>query len=483
MGLSSAMSIASSGLMTLARTAEVVSNNVANAATEGYSRQDVALSPQMTGQYSNGVRIDAITRAENLATTTARRVSQADLGAAQTSADAMAQLADLLGLPGETDALASRLVAFEDALRGASAAPDSTALQGNVLSRANDLSAKLNDISAHTRAVRGAADTSIMQQVQTVNESLKQIETINAQIRMVSHGNDLAELEDARQRLMDRINTIVPIRQLQRDGGDIAIYTKNGAALLDGSARQIEFNPHPIITEDMTLAGGALSGLSIAGRPLSVGTGTGQMDGGTLGATFHTRDTVAVAFGARIDAIAQDVIARFQDPALDASRAPGDPGLFTDAGGAMGAGLGLAGRIGVNAAVDPVQGGAVWRLRDGLGAATPGVSGDAGLFVDMLGAMATQRTPPVGSGLTGAFAAADMAGALSADHQASARRADETAAFRSGQFDQLRTRELALTAVDTDREMQSLMVIEQAYAANARVINTLDILMKTLLDI
>ena len=42
--------------------------------------------------------------------------------------------------------------------------------------------------------------------------------------------------------------------------------------------------------------------------------------------------------------------------------------------------MGLSQRLRLNAAVDPAQGGALWRLRDGLGAAVPGVAGNSALL-------------------------------------------------------------------------------------------------------
>ena len=51
------------------------------------------------------------------------------------------------------------------------------------------------------------------------------------------------------------------------------------------------------------------------------------------------------------------------------------------------------------------------------------------------------------------------------------------------------TRQAAMTelqladGVDTDAEMQDLLVIEQAYAANARVIQTIDSLIQTLIGL
>jgi flagellar hook-associated protein 1 FlgK len=37
--------------------------------------------------------------------------------------------------------------------------------------------------------------------------------------------------------------------------------------------------------------------------------------------------------------------------------------------------------------------------------------------------------------------------------------------------------------VDTDAEMQTLLLIEQSYAANAKVVETVDFLIRTLMEI
>ncbi|MEX0969317.1 MAG: flagellar hook-associated protein FlgK [Paracoccaceae bacterium] len=485
MGLSSALSIANSGLATVSRAAELVSNNVANATVESYARKELALSPQTVGGQSAGVRVDGVLRAENAQVTAARRQSAAEHGAALTEGEGRARLSALLGLPGAADALASHMVAFEDALRAAGNAPDSTSLLANVAQRAGDIANNLNGISTQTSAVRVAADRSIAQQVETVNSSLKQIESINAQIRMRANSGDVTGLEDERQRLIDQISAIIPIRQLRRDGGDVALYTRNGAQLLDGSAKELGFTSTPTITHDMTLASGALAGLTLNGRPVSVGTGSGQMDGGSLGAAFALRDVIAPAFNAQIDAVARDLAERFESPLLDPTRAPGDPGLFTDAGAPSSPinELGLAGRLQLNALADPSQGGATWRLRDGLGAALPGPAGTSTLLTASLAALAAPRAAPTGAGVTHMLGAADLAGEIAAHNYAANQRADQKTAFLGGQFDALRNRELAETAVDTDREMQHLLVIEQAYAANARVISTVDKLLRTLLEI
>ncbi|EKD61531.1 MAG: Flagellar hook-associated protein FlgK, partial [uncultured bacterium] len=117
---------------------------------------------------------------------------------------------------------------------------------------------------------------------------------------------------------------------------------------------------------------------------------------------------------------------------------------------------------------------------DGLGATVPGAVGNAQLLKDMQSSLLAQRIPASGGFSNGArsFAilSADMVSGV-----ASARvSAEGEASYASARLDTLRSMELE-DGVDTDQEMQSLMLIEQAYAANAKVMTTIDDMIQTLL--
>jgi flagellar hook-associated protein 1 len=171
---------------------------------------------------------------------------------------------------------------------------------------------------------------------------------------------------------VDSIASIVPIREVARDRNQIALFTAGGVPLLDGEASVIDFTPTRLITPDMTQDSGGLSGITINGRAHDTAGVNSPIVGGTLGALFAVRDDLAVSAQGKLDALARDLVQRFSDPAVDTTLATDAPGLFTDGGAAFAPEdeTGLAGRLQMNAAADPQQGGALFRLRDGLGAAT-----------------------------------------------------------------------------------------------------------------
>ena len=485
MSISAAISNAYSGLSSVSRMAETVSNNISNAMNENYARREVIAGQRVLGGQGMGVTVSSIDRAMDQLATASRRSRGAEWGNANVLSQANARLASAMGVPGDAGALGSRMLAFDNALRSAADNPASAPAREQVLREAGSLLGTVKSISTQTMAVRMDADAQIATQVRDVNVALKKIEAVNMEIRLRQGSGNTAALEDVRKQLIDEVSSLIPIKQISREGGVVALYSEGGAALIDGKASELGFTATPVITPDMTLASGALSGLTINGRPMSIGTGSGQLEGGTLAAAFNVRDVLTPEFNARIDAVALDILERFQNPTTDPSLTAGDAGLFTDTGAAFVAGneLALAQRLEINAAVDPAQGGDLWRLRDGINAVAQGPAGDDSQLRRMVDAMAADRTPSAATGMISLSSATELAEGITALVAAQASRAESTSAYNAGQFDILRQNELSITGVDTDYEMQQLLMIEQAYAANARVISTADQLMQTLLEI
>src|SRR5690606_30903441 len=86
-----------------------------------------------------------------------------------------------------------------------------------------------------------------------------------------------------------------------------------------------------------------------------------------------------------------DLIARFRDLMPPAALDGAGDGIFVDA--APGVLTGLAGRLSLNAAVDPAQHGEAWRLRAGLEAAAPGPEGFGTWLQGLADAMVEPRAP------------------------------------------------------------------------------------------
>ncbi|MGG7567136.1 flagellar hook-associated protein FlgK [Rhodovulum sp. DZ06] len=486
MSITSALHNAYSGLTASSRAAEVISNNVANSMTEGYTRKSLVLGAANLEGIGAGVRVEGMQRAADPRATADRRRLEAENGEAGVVAAARARAADAWGAPGSSTSLAARASGFEIALRDLADSPESASLQSRVAGAARELTRTINNISTETARIRVDADATIARQVNIVNSSLKQIEQINREIQIRSaSGGDLTALEDERQRLVDQVSSLIPIKTYPRGGGQIAVYGKGGGALVDGKSYELGFQPTGVITQDMTVESGALSGLTLNGETIEIGRGGGLLDGGALSASFTVRDVIGVEEGARIDAYAADLISRFQDPAADPTLAPGDPGLFTVGSLALDplSPEGAARQISLNAAVDPAEGGLAWRIRDGVNAVSEGPTGDDSILRSMLDALTDTRTAPADAGVGGDYSSSNLAAELAATVAESNAAATDMRNSRTAQLEVAATAEAALIGVDTDQELAELLLVEQAYAANARVLQTVDTLIQRLLEI
>jgi flagellar hook-associated protein 1 FlgK len=481
MSITSALSNAFTGLSAASRTAEVISNNVANSMTEGYSRKTVDLAARSVAGNGAGVRVAGMQRAADPQATADRRQLDAQAGEAGVLSGARDRLSAIWGTPGTATSLPSRASAMEIALRDLADSPESTSLQSRAVSASRDLTRTVQSISTETARVRVDADASIARQVNIVNSSLREIEQLNREIQVRSaSGGDLTSLEDQRQQLIDQVSSLIPIKTYPRGGNQVAVYAKGGGALLDGKAFELGFTPTGVITQDMTIGSGALSGITLNGVDVEIGQGGGLLDGGALTANFEVRDVIAPAEGARIDAYAVDLVTRFQDSAVDTTLAPGDPGLFT-IGGLVADPLapeGAASLLTLNAAVDPAQGGDAWRLRDGMNAATEGAAGNDVILRNFLSALSDPRAPSADAGVGGLYGSSALAAELSSIAASGASQAQAALEARETQLELATTTEMAAMGVDTDQELAHLLLVEQAYAANARVLETVDTLLK-----
>lgn len=478
MTISGALSNALSGLNASSRMADIISTNLANVLTEGYAPREISLQSQRDGR---GVAVAGVIRHVDTALLGDRRLADSARAGAQTRVTFAASLERAIGVVDDVGSLSARLTDFEATLITAAARPEEPSRLQAVVDAATGLTGRINEIAGDIETLRSQADAAIARTVGDLNAGLQQVVTLNSRITAAgASGRGTEALQDERQRVIDRLAEIVPLRQLPRAHGAVALMTTGGVVLLDGRAVAVEFDAVPVVAAHMTQDNGLLSGLSVADQPVSSDE-AGPLGGGRLSALFDNRDRAGPEALAALDEIARVIVESVAQTGLDPTLAPGAPGLFTDAGAALSPAqmVGLSGRIAVNAAVDPGAGGALSRLRDGLGAVSAGPPGQAGLLQRLSTALDTPTgtaSDPVARTIAGHVAA--FAGQVAQARLA----AEETASFATGQASELRALELE-SGVDSDAELQRLLFVEQSFAANARMIQTIDDMMQTLLRI
>ncbi len=225
--MSDLLSIASSGVSTYQRALGVVSNNIANAATEGYSRQDVSMESSPTRSngrvyLGTGVMVQGIRRQYDAFVESNLRNSNSDLQSQQPMVDYTNRIVDVMG--GETSGLAGALDQFFASVRSLSADPASTVLRSSFLRDADGLAGRFNQLSAQLDLVDSETQDSVRSNIKQMNALAGQLASVNQQL---AKNRDLLrqppELLDQRDQLLLSLSKFVKINTGFADNGMVDV--------------------------------------------------------------------------------------------------------------------------------------------------------------------------------------------------------------------------------------------------------------------
>lgn len=473
MSLGLATNTAMSGLRMTALGTRLVAENLANADTEGYGVRKL-----VPGNLMVDARDVPVQRMVNPVLLGATRSADGVRLYSETRHASLTTLERAFGVPGDPGALSTHVAALEASLRQAVSLPDSDAALQSVAQNAAQLAAKFNATERQIQTVRQHADDAAAADIDRLNEGLGKVVSLNIEIQRQSLlGGNTHGLMDERQRVTSEIARIIPISEIPRDNGRIMLLAANGQVLADLTHAEFGFTPSAGIAATDTQTNGAVSTVSLDGRALS--NDSDILSSGRLGASLAVRDELAPDAQDRLDMLARDLLARFSG--ADASLAPNELGLFTLDGTTTlpATTTGLAGRLQVSEQIDPQSGDGLWRLRSGLNSATPGPTLDPTNLSALLDALEADTSLQPGAPALGyGDHVASQVSSLS-----TTRLAEENAVAFTGAQHAALQEDLAAQGVDTDGQMQNLLTLERAYAANARVLSAIDQMMRDLLEI
>ncbi len=434
--------IASTGLDSIGRQLAIVSQNVANASTPGYSRQRQEISAEQAGGAGIGVRVGLTVRTVDVALQTQGFAASAQASGRQITSDALTALDAVSGQPGGGADLPALLGSLRDAFSTLSGDPSNATQQGLVVDQAAALARGVNQLGHAAGRVRQAAQDSAVADVGVANEALRTVGVLSAQIRQAtSRGDSTAQLEDQRDAALTQVADITGARIFHQPNGDVLAIAGGLALPQDASTGPFSLAPATVAT-----AGGpAAPRLFVSGLDATVQFATQAT--GQIGAHLALRDVVLPGVQAQVDGFAQTLATGFQARGLT---------LFADGSGTVPAvTAGFSEAIGVSAAVRAAPS----QVRDGAGPAGP--AGATGLITALLsGPLAT------GPGTLASAATELVAGVASQATQAASRLKTDQGVATS-----LATKLASTTGVSVDAELADLVKLQAAYTANARVLS------------
>jgi flagellar hook-associated protein 1 FlgK len=498
MSLSTAFNVISSSLAANAAQTAVVSNNIANVNTPGYSRE---IGNVVTNSYG-GSDVASITREANAALLEQVSTSTSQAAAQQAISDGLTRLAQTVDDSSSTSSTSganqngaspsAMLANLQSALTTYADSPSSSSAADAVVSAASDLASSLNSASATVQQVRETADQNMASSVGTINSLLNQFTSANnAVVTGLQTGANVSSAEDTRDSIVTQLAQQIGVSTTVAANGSESIYTDSGVTLFQDTPRTVSFTPTP------TLVDGANGGVvTVGGVPVTGANSPMPIQSGALAGYAAIRDTLAPEYQAQLDQVAGGLINAFGEGDQSASPTlPSLPGLFTTPGEtslpSMLATTGLAAAIEINPNVDPSQGGNPNLLRDG-GISDPGnpaytynptgAASYTGRIQDLIGQISATRSFDPSAGLDSSASLTDYANASVSWVQAQNQQASDASSYQNAVATQATSALSNATGVNLDAEMTNMLNLENSYASTAKLLTTVTSMFTALLQ-
>lgn len=482
MSIAVSLSNAKAGLSANSTLLSAGAQNVANAQVDGYVRRD-----GMTTNASGTARADITRGVIDPYIQRDLRWANSETAAANMRTDALNDIAQSVGAIDGSYTPSEALTGLETALVALEANPSSSTAQQSAVNAAKSLVDTFASASTAIADARARAHAGLEADINSANQLIADIDGLNSQIVAADGlGRDASALRDQRDAAVNALSELLPVSTNERANGEMVIAIRGGPTLLDGYARSLEFDA-AVVPAGAGAGYPTYPGIAIDDpNAPAAATDLSRLTEGRIGGAVQARDVDLVQAERQLDALARGTILAFQnaDASVVAAGA-GTPGLFTDAGTAIdpliASDLGLAGRMAINPAIDPDQGGTTRLMRDGLASPAPGASKDATQIRDFIGAFSATTTFPADANLSIATTlsgfAAEASDALVVARSEAANRAEVKSAVAAT----LQTERDAAAGVDLDAEAQRLLEVERFYAANAQVVTVASRLLDQLL--
>jgi flagellar hook-associated protein 1 FlgK len=420
---------------------ETASNNIANANTEGYTRQRVNFAPTLPtsftfGQIGNGVEVVDISRTRDAFLDERVRSSSASVEALQTRTDLLGRAEAALGEPDY--GVSAQLDSLWDSFEELALDPTSRGNQVEVLHRLEAVAARIVQINTEVNAIGDTTRAALASRLEEANALAARVAELNEAITQAGFNGTPNDLLDRRDLAVDQLVELTGAKARLDDDGNYHVSVSGLSLVLGLDSNTLSFDPSTdTITHDASGAAVTLGGV--------VG---GQQQ-------FLVEDVPAILAGLG------DLTSDLAD-AVNAQHAlgfsgPGTPGtdLFTynpvDPSGTIAVAITDPSEIAASdtdAVPYPVHNGEnAQRLSE--------------LRVTLVAAAGTQSL-------------ADMARELVAEVGTRVSAARDSAASQQDLASAARLARETETGVSLDEEMVELMRYQQAYAAAARVITTAD---------
>ncbi len=307
MSLYSAIRMASNTLRADQIALQVIGQNISNANTEGYLREEVVLTPAPTQQYGGlllglGVEVQAIIQKVDYFLEDRLREATSERAGSEVVEESYSQLEGLINELGETD-LSTSMNSFFSSISEVLNQPESVSVRNLAVLEGQKFAQEVGRLADRVTSLRSDLNDRVHDMGERINNLTLEIQTLNIQIAEAEGGDvsssDAVGLRDRRLNALTELATLLDIRVEEQPSGGVNVYAGGDFLVFEGTRREVE------VVMD-TDRGVAVSEIYLAetGAPL-------DLSSGELAGLMYARDDVLGGFLDQLDEFASTLVFEF----------------------------------------------------------------------------------------------------------------------------------------------------------------------------
>ena len=295
--ITGAQNSAYSGMKLAEEQLQVISGNVANVKTPGYTKKVLTYTTNNTNGINTGVQsselirmvdqekynqVIKISNIHNKLSTLAKFYQNVDIAMGDVNSGA------------SLDGFISK---FNSTLSALVNRPEVSSVRNEVIDSAKQMAVEVRTFANTIQTNRQIADNSITESIQIINQNINNLQQINSNIASANAlDGSVADFLDQRDQILRNLSDQMDIRVQHNSDKTVSIFTSNNQPLLTLAASQLTFNQSTSITAGITYIGGGLGGVFVNGQDI-----TTSIVGGRIGGLLQMRDTILPNIQAELD--------------------------------------------------------------------------------------------------------------------------------------------------------------------------------------
>jgi flagellar hook-associated protein 1 FlgK len=298
MSLFGAIQIGGGTLQAMQVGLQVVGNNIANANTPGYIREEANFAPAPVQRIGGlvlglGVTVSSITQSLDKFVQARLVGAQGDTANAEVQEQTYQELETTLNALSGTVDLNTSMTDFFNSIQEVMKAPENAATRNLAVGKGVTLTEQINDLNSRVTDIQTELDKRVTADANEINSLTGQIQKLNIQISSTEGGDSSSSeaggLRVQRQQAVDRLSQLLSIQVNEQPSGGISVAVGGDFLVFEGQRRTVAV--------DQGSQNGAASGVI----KFTDTNGKVQTTGGEVGGLYASRDTIVGGFLKRLD--------------------------------------------------------------------------------------------------------------------------------------------------------------------------------------